>query len=83
MVRVTQPSAQYRTCGSARRECIDHAIVFGETQLRRIMSIYASYCNEVRTHLSLSKDAPMNRPIERLGCVIAESMVGGQHHRYA
>jgi hypothetical protein len=28
---------------SARRECIDHMIVFGEKHLRRIMSPYASY----------------------------------------
>ena len=72
-----------RVIGSARRECIDHVIVFGETHLRRIMSMYASYYNETRTHLSLGKDAPISRPIERFGRVIAEPMVGGLHHRYA
>lgn len=30
-----------RLIGSARRECFDHMIVFGETHLRRIMSMYA------------------------------------------
>jgi hypothetical protein len=58
-------------------------IVFGETHLRRIMSMYASYYNETRTHLSLGKDAPISRPIEHFGRVIAEPMVGGLHHRYA
>ncbi len=72
-----------RLIGSTRRECIDHVIVFGETHLRRIMSMYASYYNEARTHLSLAKDAPISRPIERFGRVIAEPMVGGLHHRYA
>jgi transposase InsO family protein len=72
-----------RLIGSTRRECIDHVIVFGETHLRRIMSMYASYYNEARTHLSLGKDAPISRPIERFGRVIAEPMVGGLHNRYA
>jgi hypothetical protein len=31
---------------------------FNEEHLRRILSKYASYYNEVRTHLSLGKDAP-------------------------
>ena len=72
-----------RLIGSVRRECIDHVIVFGETHLRRIVSMYASYYNEARTHLSLGKDAPISRPIERFGRIIAEPMVGGLHHRYA
>ena len=39
------------------------------------------YYNEARAHLSLAKDAPISRPIERFGRVIAEPMVGGLHHR--
>ena len=45
--------------------------------------MYASYHNEARTHLSLGKDAPISRTIERFGRIIAEPMVGGLHHRYA
>ena len=45
--------------------------------------MYASYYNESRTHLSLVKDAPIGRPIERFGRIIAEPKVGGLHHRYA
>ena len=52
-----------RLIGSARREYTDHVIVFNEEHLRRILSKYASYYNEVRTHLSLGKDAPCTRPI--------------------
>src|SRR5262249_24329497 len=52
-----------RLIGSARRECTDHVIVLNEDHLRRILSKYASYYNEVRTHLSLGKDAPCTRPI--------------------
>jgi Integrase core domain len=72
-----------RLIGSARRACADHVIVFGETHLRRIMSMYAGYYNEVHTHLSLRKDAPIGRPVERFGRIIAEPMVGGLHYRYA
>jgi hypothetical protein len=33
--------------------------------------------------MSLGKDAPISRPIERFGRIIAEPVVGGLHHRYA
>jgi integrase-like protein len=72
-----------RLIGSARRECTDHVIVFNEEHLRRILSKYASYYNEVRTHLSLGKDAPCTRAIERFGDIIAQPILGGLHHRYA
>src|SRR5262249_23082354 len=54
-----------RLIGSVRRECLDHVIVFGEAHLHWIMSVYASYYNEARTHLSLAQDAPNHRSIER------------------
>ena len=50
-----------RLIGSVRCECIDQVIVFGETHLRRIMSTYASYYNEARSHLSLGQGRP-DRP---------------------
>jgi hypothetical protein len=50
-------------------------IVLGEMHLRRIVSLYARYYNEARTHLSLAKDAPITRPIECFGRIIAEPMV--------
>ena len=52
--------------GSIRGECIHHVMVLGETHLRRIMSMYAGYYNEARTHLALRKDAPVRPAIERL-----------------
>jgi hypothetical protein len=72
-----------RLIGSTRHECTDHVIVFNEAHLRRILSKYAGYYNEVRTHLSLGKDAPCTRPIERFGDIIAQTILGGLHHRYA
>jgi transposase InsO family protein len=50
-----------RLIGSIRRECVDHIIVLGEVHLRRIQRSYASYYNDIRTHRSLDKDAPVSR----------------------
>src|SRR5262252_6591174 len=72
-----------RLIGSARRECTDHVIVFNEDHLRRILSKYATYYNELRSHISLGKDAPDTRLIERFGDIVAHPILSGLHHRYA
>ena len=72
-----------RLIGSIRRECTDHVIVVGEHHLRRTLAKYATYYNETRTHVSLGKDTPCTRPIERFGEVVAHPILGGLHHRYA
>ena len=72
-----------RLFGSIRRECLDHIIVLGENHLRRVLRSYVAYYNESRTHLSLAKDAPDRRAVERHGKVIALARVGGLHHRYS
>jgi hypothetical protein len=72
-----------RLIGSIRRECTDHLIVFNAEHLRRILAKYATYYNKVRTHVSLGKDAPYTRPIERFGDIVAYPILGGLHHRYA
>jgi hypothetical protein len=53
--------------------------LFGETYLRRLRSLYANYYNEAHTHLSLWKDAPIGRPVERFGRITTEPIVGGLH----
>lgn len=72
-----------RLIGSIRRECLDHIVVFGEAHLRRILFAYADYYNEVRTHLSLFKDSPVQRPVQRCGQMSARPILGGLHHEYA
>jgi hypothetical protein len=47
-----------RFIGSIRRESLEHLIVFDEARLRRFLKNYAAYCNQVRAHLSLDKNAP-------------------------
>src|ERR1700745_2084278 len=72
-----------RLIGSIRRECSDHLIVLSERHLWRILANYASYYNDVRTHVSLGKDAPNTRAVERFGDIVAYPILGGLHHRYA
>ena len=69
-----------RTDRSIRRECLDHIVVFGEAHLRRILAGYAGYYNELRTHLSLNKDPPDYRPVQRFGQFAARPILGGLHH---
>src|SRR5213592_51820 len=73
-----------RLIGSIRRECLNHVLVLGERHLRRTLARYFAYYHRARTHLSLDKDAPHGRPIERpeLGKVIPIRELGGLHHRY-
>ena len=71
-----------RLIGSIRRECLDHIVVFGEAHLRRILAAYAGYYNEVRTHLSLFKKSPVQRPVQRSGQISARPILGGLHHQY-
>ncbi len=73
-----------RFIGSARRECLDHVIVFSAAGLQRLMNLYGAYYERSRTHLSLNKDAPISRPIAPPadGRVVAIPHVGGLHYRY-
>ena len=71
-----------RLIGSIRRECLDHIVVFGEAHLRRILAAYATYYNDVRTHLALGKDAPTRRPIQRFGEIAERPILGGLHYEY-
>lgn len=69
-----------RLIGTIRRDCLDHLVIFSEAHLRRVLKAYADYYNGIRTHLSLSKDAPHPRAIQRNGRVRSVPHVGGLHH---
>ena len=71
-----------RMIGSIRRECVDHLIVLGEAHLRRILRAYARYYNDIRTHRSLEKDAPVSRSVQRTGSIKSRPILGGLHHHY-
>src|SRR6476620_721846 len=71
-----------RLIGSIRRECLDHVVVFGERHLRHILLSYMKYYNEARTHLSLEKDTPVSRAVERTGHILCRLVLGGVDHQY-
>lgn len=71
-----------RLIGSIRRECLDYVVVFGERHLRHVLQSYMNYYNETRTHLSLDKDAPVSRAVDRAGHILCRSILGGLHHQY-
>jgi transposase InsO family protein len=71
-----------RLVGSIRRDCLDHLVVFDEAHLRRVLRNYASYYHQVRTHLSLDKNAPDFRRPQKLGTIAAIPILGGIHHQY-
>jgi transposase InsO family protein len=71
-----------RLIGSIRRDCLDHVVVFGEADLRRVLKNYASYYNQVRTHLSLDKDAPEFRHQQPVDDILELPLLGGLRQHY-
>jgi hypothetical protein len=50
--------------------------------LRRILKTYAAYYSEVRTCLSLGKNAPNFRRSETVGNIVAMPILSGLHHQH-
>jgi transposase InsO family protein len=86
--RPVSPRSPWQNCyverliGTVRRECLDHVFIIGARHLRRILASYATYYNQARTHLALQKDAPLRRPIQRYGQIVAIPVLSGLHHQY-
>jgi hypothetical protein len=80
--RLEAENAALRLIGSIRRECVDHIVVLGEAHLCRILRSYARYYNDIRTHRSLDKDAPVSRFVQRTGIISSRPILGGLHHHY-
>src|ERR1700682_47774 len=66
-----------RLIGSIRRECVDHIIVLGERHLRHVLHSNMQCYNEVRTHLSFNKDAPVSRSVQRAGHILSRPILVG------
>jgi putative transposase len=71
---------------SARSECLDHLIVFSESNLRRVLSAYVTYYNRWRPHRSLGQAAPCGEAmsLRQQACrkIAAAPVLGGLHHIY-
>jgi hypothetical protein len=46
------------------------------------LKLYAPYCNQVRSHLSLDNDTPDFRGTQKIGHIAAIPILGGLHHQY-
>src|SRR5260370_31433087 len=49
----------------------------------RAMTAYFMPGRRTSTHLSLEKDAPVSRAIDRAGHILCRPTLGGLHHQYA
>src|SRR6266511_1630005 len=47
-----------RWVGTARRECLDHVLVFGRRHLQRVLGAYTEHYNRSRPHRGLDLDLP-------------------------
>jgi len=71
-----------RLIGSVRREFLDHLIISNEAHLGRVLRIYGTFYNTIRTHLALRKDASLGRTIQRAGAITRVPHLGGLHHAF-
>ena len=73
-----------RFLGSLRRECLDHTLILGEGQLRRVVREYVRYFNQLRPHQGLGQQlpAPTGPAVATSGPVQAVPILGGLHHAY-
>ena len=75
-----------RFLGSVRRECLDHVLILGEGQLRRVLREYVAYFNTARPHQGIGQaipgaegPAPPARPATP---IVSTPVLGGLHHDY-
>jgi len=73
-----------RMIGTLRRECLDHIIILNERHLHNVLHEYIfEYYNISRTHMSLDKDSPEHRPVQKGGKIVSKPILGGLHHVYS
>jgi len=72
--------------GSVRRACLDHLLILGEGQLRRVVREYVAYCNTARPHQGIGQAIP--RPVapaptaHPAAPIVSIPVLGGLHHDY-
>ncbi len=73
-----------RVIGTLRRECLDHMIILNKRHLHSVLDEFINdYYNVSRTHMSLEKDSPEHRPIQKDGKIVSKPILGGLHHVYS
>src|ERR1700730_855404 len=54
---------------------------YSSGHIRHVLLSHMKY-NEMRTHLTMEKDAPVLRAVERTGHILCRLVLGGLHHRH-
>ena len=68
---------------SVRQECLNHLLIVGEAQLRRVLDVYVGYYNEARPHQGLDQRTPVTAPAPaRPGRVRCRALLGGLLRSY-
>ncbi len=68
--------------GAIRRRPLSLVVGIGASAGDHVLLSYMNYYNETRTHLSLDKDAPLSRTVQRAGRILRLPILGGLHHQY-
>ena len=73
-----------RFVGSARREILDHVVVFDDQHLGRLVAQYKEYFNEARPHQGIGQRIPGKPPevADVTKPIVVKSVLGGLHHDY-
>ena len=74
-----------RWVGTARRECLDHVLIFGRRHLQRVLAVYAEHYNRERPHRALELRPPdPASPAEGVAGsrVRRRAILGGLIHEY-
>ena len=59
-------------------------LILNENHLHDVLYEYiVEYYNISRTHMSLEKDSPEHRPIQKDGKIISKPILSGLHHVYS
>jgi hypothetical protein len=73
-----------RFVGTARRECLDWVLIFGQGHLERVLAEFVGHYNTGRPHRSIDLDAPVPmRPVsDPTAAICRVDRLGGLIHDY-
>jgi len=77
---------QERLCGTVRRECLDHVIIFNERHLYWILKEYVAWYNHGRLHQGIDRIPDAYPELKEKkpdnGKIVAIPVLNGLHHDY-
>jgi transposase InsO family protein len=71
-----------RWVGTARREVLDHHLIFGRRHLDHVLREFVDHYHVARPHQGLCQRTPLPRRIARAGPVVRRDRLGGFIHEY-